>query len=42
MTERKNIPVSKERFEQLKEEKPDGVNWGYYLVEIRTIDGDGA
>lgn len=36
--DRKNIKVSPERFEQLKAEKPDGTDWGYYLVEVRTVD----
>lgn len=35
---RKNIKVSPETFEQLSEEKPDGVTWDYYLTEIRTTD----
>ena len=38
MTKRKNIKVKPETFEQLKKEKPDGVDWSYYLTEIRTID----
>lgn len=33
---RKSIKVNEETFEQLKDEKPDGVTWGYYLLEIRT------
>lgn len=36
--ERRNIKVSAEEFEQLESEKPDGVTWGYYLTEIRTVD----
>jgi len=36
--DRKNLKVSKETFDQLKAEKPDGVTWDYYLTEIRTID----
>lgn len=35
---RKNIKVSESTFEELKEEKPDGVTWDYYLTEIRTVD----
>lgn len=38
MTERKNIKVSEETFEELKEEKPGGVTWDYYLTEVRTVD----
>lgn len=38
--DRRNIKVSQDRFDQLKEEKPEGVNWGYYLTEIRTVDGE--
>jgi len=35
---RKNIKVSQETFQQLKGEKPDGVNWDYYLTKIRTVN----
>ena len=34
---RRNLKVSEDAFEQLKDEKPDGVNWSYYLTEIRTV-----
>ena len=33
---RKNIKVSQEQYEQLAEDKPDGVTWGYYLTDMRT------
>jgi len=36
--ERKNIKVSKEAFEELKDEKPPGVTWDRYLTKIRTVD----
>lgn len=35
---RKNIKLDPEAFEQLSEDKPDGVTWGYYLTEMRTPD----
>ena len=35
---RKNIKVNEDEFEQLADEKPEGVSWGYYLTEVRTID----
>lgn len=38
MSGRKNIKVSEEAFQQLKDEKPEGVTWDYYLTEIRTIE----
>ena len=34
---RKNIKVSEDEYERLKEQKPEGVTWGYYLTEIRTV-----
>ena len=38
MSNRANIKVSTAEFEQLAKDKPDGVTWGYYLTEIRTVD----
>lgn len=35
---RKNIKLSEEDFEKLEAEKPEGVTWGYYLTELRTMD----
>jgi hypothetical protein len=35
---RKTIKVSESEFEELKDEKPDGVSWGYYLTQIRTVN----
>lgn len=35
---RKNIKVQSDEFDELKSEKPDGVSWGYYLTEIRTVE----
>ena len=35
---RKNIKVKPETFEQIDAEKPEGVTWDYYLLEIRTVD----
>ena len=35
---RRNIKVSRETFEELKADKPDEVSWGYYLVELRTVE----
>jgi hypothetical protein len=40
MSDRKNIKVSESDFEELKAEKPDGVSWGYYLTEMRTLEAD--
>jgi hypothetical protein len=37
---RKNIKLQAEEFRELKAEKPDGVSWGYYLTEIRTVGGE--
>ena len=37
MSNRANIKVSTAEFEQLAKDKPDGVTWGYYLTEIRTV-----
>jgi len=37
---RKNIKVSEDTFEQLKEEKPKGVTWDYYLTEVRTVNDE--
>lgn len=38
MTNRKNLKISPEAYEELKADKPEGVTWGYYLTEIRTVD----
>ena len=38
MGDRRNIKVSSEAFEQLKDEKPEGTTWSYYLTKIRTVD----
>jgi len=38
MSDRRNIKVQQAEFERLKTDKPDGVSWGYYLTEIRTVD----
>jgi len=38
MTKRKNIKVKPETFAQIDAEKPEGVTWDYYLLEIRTVD----
>lgn len=35
---RKNIKIPEVMFEELENEKPDGVTWGYYLTEIRTLE----
>ena len=35
---RKNIKVSEDVFTELREDKPDGVTWDYYLTEMRTND----
>ena len=35
---RANIKVSRETFNALASDKPDGVTWDYYLTEIRTVD----
>jgi len=37
---RRNLKVTDEAFEQLKDEKPDGATWSYYLTEIRTVGDD--
>ena len=34
--ERKNIKVDPETFDALKESKPEGVTWDYYLRELHT------
>lgn len=41
MTNRKNLKLSEEAFDELAAEKPDGVTWDYYLTEIRTVKNDG-
>lgn len=38
MSGRKNIKLSADEFEELKDDKPTGVSWGYYLTEMRTLD----
>jgi hypothetical protein len=37
---RANIKLSRDEFQELKEEKPDGMTWGYYLVEYRTVEDE--
>jgi len=34
---RRNIKVQAEEFQQLKDAKPEGVSWGYYLTQMRTL-----
>lgn len=34
--DRKNLKVSEDTFEVLKESKPGGVTWDYYLRELHT------
>ena len=41
MSERRNIKVQQTEFDQLKADKPEGVSWGYYLTQIRTVDHAG-
>jgi len=36
MPDRKNIKVPEPLFLALRDDKPDGVTWDYYLTEIRT------
>jgi len=36
--DRANIKISREAFDELASDKPDGVTWDYYLTEIRTVD----
>ena len=36
---RRNIKVSQEAFDELKDDKPTGVTWEYYLTELRTTGG---
>lgn len=31
---RRNIKVDEETFQKLKEDKPEGVNWSFYLDEL--------
>ena len=38
MADRRNLKVSDKAFQQLKDEKPEGVTWSYYLTEIRTVN----
>lgn len=33
---RKNIKLKQDTFDKLKDEKPDMMTWGYYLLEYRT------
>jgi len=35
---RANIKLPQDAFDKLKADKPDGVTWKYYLVELRTMD----
>jgi len=35
---RANIKVDRETFDRLKDDKPDGVTWDYYLTQIRTVE----
>ena len=37
---RRNIKVSQEAFDELKDDKPEQVNWSYYLTELRTTGGE--
>lgn len=37
---RKNLKVSEETFEILKESKPSGVTWDYHLQELVAEDDD--
>lgn len=34
MTDRKNLKISPETFDLLKDDKPDGVTWDYYLQQL--------
>lgn len=36
--ERKNIKLQPDDFERLKADKPESVDWAYYLLEMRTLD----
>lgn len=36
--DRKNIKIPQDRFKELKDGKPEGMTWGYYLTEYRTPD----
>jgi len=36
MSEWTSIPVKESEKEALQSDKPDGMTWGYYLVEYRT------
>jgi hypothetical protein len=38
MDNRKNIKLPQEAFERLKERKPHGVTWEYYLLSILEED----
>lgn len=38
---RKNIKVSEATFNELNDDKPDGVTWDYYLTKIRVASGGG-
>jgi len=40
MTDRKNLKISPEAYDELKADKPDGVTWDYYLTEIRTVNNE--
>ena len=37
---RRTIKLQDDDFQTLKADKPDGVSWGYYLTQIRTVDND--
>ena len=37
---RRTIKVKDDEFQRLKADKPEGVSWGYYLTQIRTVDND--
>lgn len=42
MTERKNLKVTKETYDLLKEDKPSGVTWDYYLQRLKeSTEPDG-
>jgi hypothetical protein len=36
--DRRNIKLNSEAFERLKEQKPDGVTWDYYLLSMLEED----
>lgn len=38
--DRATIKIDRNTFETLRDDKPDGVTWGYYLLELRTLGGE--